>query len=113
MTALAVDIYKQLLRHLRARHHSITYAELAAKVGSHQRSPVFHAALTEVTRACRANKVPCLPAIVWRSGTHRPSTGYFASAHPRARTDRSRLASWEREHAEVMAAAASYPATLS
>jgi hypothetical protein len=113
MTALAVDIYQQLLRHLRAKHPSITYAELATKVGAHPRSPVFYAALTEVTSACRANELPCLPAIVWRSGTRRPSTGYFAAAHPRARTDRSRLAAWEREHAEVIAAATRFPATLS
>ena len=113
MTALAVDIYEQLLRHLRAEHRSITYGELAAKVGVHPRSPVFHAALTEVTTACRANQLPCLPALVWRSGTHRPSTGYFAAAHPRARTDRARLAAWEREHADVVAAAARFPATLS
>ena len=113
MTVLAVDIYEHLLRHLRAEHHSITYGELAAKVGVHPRSPVFHAALTEIASACRASKLPCLPAIVWRSGTHRPSTGYFTAAHPRARTDGARLAAWEREHAEVIAAAARFPATLS
>ena len=113
MTALALAIYTQLVRHLRGKHPSITYGELAAKLEVHPRSPSFHAALTEVTDACRAHQLPCLPAIVWRSGTHRPSTGYFAAAHPRARTDRSRLAAWEREHAEVIAAAARYPAMLS
>lgn len=116
MTALALEIYKQLVRHLRAKHHSITYAGLAAKVSAkqpaHQRSSTFHAALTEVTNACRAAKLPCLPAMVWKSGAHRPSTGYFTTAHPRAKTDKARLEAWEREHADLVAAAASFPATL-
>ena len=116
MTPLALEIYKQLVRRLRAHQHSITYGELAAtvspKIASHPRSPAFHAALGEVAAACRAAGLPCLPAIVWRTDSRRPSTGYYAVAHPRARTDRARTAAWEREHAAVMRAAHKFPGTL-
>jgi hypothetical protein len=116
MTPLAHEIYRQLLRHLRANKHSITYGELAAavskKLPTHQRSQTFHAALGEVTAACRAAQLPCLPAIVWRSGGHRPSTGYFAAAHPRARSEEAQLKAWEREHADVVRETAKFPPTL-
>ena len=116
MTPLAHEIYRQLLRHIRASKHSITYAELAAavskKLPTHQRSTLFHAALGEVTAACRAAKFPCLPAIVWSAAAHRPSSGYYASAHPRARTEKSQRESWEREHANVVRAATKFPPTL-
>ena len=116
MTPLAHEIYRQLLRHLRANKHSITYAELAAavskKLPTHQRSSTFHAALGEVTSACRAAGLPCLPATVWSAGIHRPSTGYYSIAHPRARTEKSRLEAWEREHASVVRDIARFPLTL-
>lgn len=116
MTPLAHEIYRQLLRHIRANKHSITYAELATavskKLPTHQRSPTFHAALGEVTAACRAAELPCLPAIVWSAAAHRPSSGYYASAHPRARTETSQLEAWEREHANVVRHATRFPPTL-
>lgn len=117
MTPLAVEIYKQLVRHLRANKHSITYGELAGLVSkkqpAHQRSPSFHAALGEVTAACRAHGLPCLPAMVWRAGGNRPGSGYYAVAHPRARTDESQIKAWEREHADVIRETAKFPRTLS
>ena len=116
MTPLAHEIYRQLLRHLRTGKASITYAELAAAVSkkhpTHQRSPSLHAALGEVTAACRATGLPCLPAIVWRAAGARPGSGYYLAAHPRARSDGSRVAAWEREHANVMRDAAKFPPTL-
>jgi hypothetical protein len=116
MSPLANEIYKHLLRRARSREPSITYAELAAAVSArhptHHRSPRLHAALTEVTAACRDAGLPCLPAIVWRRTERRPSTGYFKIAHPRARTDAARLAAWEREHARVLAEAARFPPAL-
>jgi hypothetical protein len=116
MSPLALEIYRQLLRLVRAGHPSITYAELARLVGkkhpTHQRSPHFHAALGEVSAACRANALPCLPAVVWRASGRRPGDGYYAVAHPRARTDRARIAAWEREHAAVLAAIDRYPVAL-
>jgi len=116
MTPLAHEIYRQLLRHLRAHKPSITYAELAAavskKLPTHPRSPTFHAALGEVTAACRAAALPSLPAIVWSAGGHRPSSGYYAIAHPRARTEQAQRAAWEREHARVVRAVATFPPTL-
>ncbi|MCW5806609.1 MAG: hypothetical protein KIT31_29870, partial [Deltaproteobacteria bacterium] len=94
----------------------ITYAELAAAVSAthptHQRSPKLHAALTEVSRACRRAHLPCLPALVWRAGVGRPGAGYYAVAHPRALSDAARAAAWERERARVFAEAARYPRTL-
>lgn len=106
MTPLALEIYQQLLRQLRASKHSITYGELAAavskKLRTHQRSRSFHVALGEVTAACRARGLPCLPAIVWRAGSRRPSSGYFAAAHPRARTEKAQLEAWAREHVAVI-----------
>jgi hypothetical protein len=116
MSPLAHEIYRQLLRHLRAGHSSITYGELAQKVSkklaTHQRSPHFHAALGELTVACRANALPCIPAAVWRASARRPGDGYYAIAHPRARTDEARVAAWEREHAAVVSAVDRYPVAI-
>lgn len=116
MTPLAHEIYRQLLRHLRAGKSSITYAELATAVSkkhpTHQRSAAFYAALGEVTSACRAQSLPCLPAIVWSSSDAQPGVGYFKVAHPRAKTEKSQLDAWEREHADVVREAAKFPPTL-
>jgi hypothetical protein len=116
MTPLAHEIYRQLLRRLRSNQPSITYGELAAAVAkkqpAHHRSPAFHAALGEVTAACRAKGLPCIPAMVWRSSADRPGSGYYLLAHPRAKTEAAQLAAWEREHVSVVAGAASYPPTL-
>lgn len=116
MTPLAHEIYRQLLRHLRASKHSITYAQLAAavskKLPTHQRSTTFHAALGEVTAACRAAELPCIPAIVWSAASHRPSSGYYGIAHPRSRTEKAQLVAWEHEHASVVRDVARFPPTL-
>ncbi len=116
MSPLAHEIYRQLLRHLRANRASITYGELATAVGkklpTHHRSPSFHAALTEVTDACRAQRLPCIAAMVWRSAPHRPGPGYFTAAHPRAKTEDAQLRAGEREHADVLRDAAKFPPTL-
>lgn len=116
MSPLATAIYKQLRKQLLSGVYSLTYGELAALVGkrhpTHPRSPRLHAALTEVSEACRARALPCLPALVWRASLLRPSDGYYAVAHPRMRTERSRVEAWRREHAAVLAAAARYPAAL-
>ena len=116
MTPLATEIYKQLVRRVRTRNPSITYVELATlaskRIPTHQRSPKLHAALSEVTLACRAHRLPCLPAIVWRKGTTRPSDGYFKVAHPKVRTEQGRIAAWEDEHDRVLKGAAKYPASL-
>ncbi len=116
MSPLAHEIYRQLLRHLRAGKSSITYGALAQAVSrkhpTHQRSRAFYAALGEVTEACRKSSVPCLPAIVWSVGRTRPSAGYFTVAHPRAKTDKSRIEAWEREHERVVREAAAFPPTL-
>lgn len=116
MSPLANEIYKQLRRQLRANVFSMTYRELvdlvARKHTTHPRSRNLYAALTEVTEACRSANLPCLPAIVWRADLLRPSDGYYAVAHPRARTEKSRVEAWRREHASVLAATERYPATL-
>lgn len=116
MTPLAVHVYQHLRRRLRSHQPWMTYAELAQaldyRFSTHPRSPRLHAALTEVTRACRARGLPVLPAIVWRAGAKRPSTGYFKVAHPRAATDDARLAAWQREHARVLREADNFPASL-
>src|SRR5258706_10432033 len=102
MTPFATAIYKLLLRHARKHEPSITYSALAEQTELHARSPKLHAALGEISQACRHEGLPCLPAIVWRSDTRRPSTGYYKVAHPRAHTDESRVAAWEREHSSVL-----------
>jgi hypothetical protein len=113
VTTYAIQIYKLLLRHARRREPGITYAALAARVGPvHARSPKLHSALTEISVACRGRDLPCLPAIVWRADTKRPSSGYYKVAHPRARTDRARLSAWEREHEAVVRALPNYPPRL-
>ena len=110
MSPLALKIYRHLRHHV-AKHASITYRALAAAVSEmHPRDPRFHAALGEVANACRHAQLPCLPAIVWRADTHRPSDGYYKVAHPRAHTDDAKRSAWEREHARVIAA--SFPARL-
>ena len=112
MTPFATSVYKHLLRHARNKQPAITYAELAARVQIHARSPKLHAALGEISQACRHSGLPCLPAIVWRSDTRRPSTGYYKAAHPRAPSDRARIAAWEREHQRVVRELGSYPVAL-
>ncbi|MFN0249268.1 MAG: hypothetical protein ACKV2T_20455 [Kofleriaceae bacterium] len=116
MSPLAHEIYRQLLRRLRANHHSITYAELASVVAkrqpAHHRSPSFHAALGEVTAACKAAGLPCIAAMVWRSSGSRPGSGYYLIAHPRAKTEAAQLGAWEREHAAVVANATTFPPAL-
>ena len=113
MTPLATKIYKHLRKRVLSGTASITYRELAAATGDHHpRSRAFYAALGEVTNACRHAQLPCLPAIVWAAQTRRPSTGYYKVAHPRAHTDPSKVAAWEREHARVVAEAARFPPTL-
>ena len=113
MSPLAIKIYKQLRKRLIAGKLSITYAELATAAGDvAPRDPKFHAALGEIANACRHLDLPCLPAIVWRTDTRRPSTGYYKVAHPRAHTDESRVSAWQREHARVIRDAAQFPPTL-
>ncbi len=115
MTPLADQIYTLLLRHARKRVPAVTYGELAARVRPtpvHPRSPLLHAALGEVSLACRHSGLPCLPAIVWRADTKRPSDGYYKVAHPRAHTDAARCAAWEREHERVVRELGRYPPRL-
>jgi hypothetical protein len=113
MSPLAQKVYRQLKKQLAAGRESITYRELARACGDvHPRSPALHAALGEVTTACHHAKLPVVPAIVWRAGSNKPSTGYYKVAHPRARTDEARVAAWQREHARVVAEAASLPPAL-
>ena len=112
MSPLAHRVYKQLLSHVRRKKPSITYGELAKSVDVHPRSPALHAALGEVTNACRHSQLPALPAIVWLADKKQPSAGYFKAAHPRAHTSEARVAAWEREHARVISAVAEFPAKL-
>lgn len=116
LTPLAREIYRQLMRRLRANQPSITYGELAAEVSHkipiHPRSSKLHAALGELTEACRARALPILPAIVWRNDTRRPSDGYYRVAHPRSRSYKSQVAAWEHEHARVVRELAQFPASL-
>jgi len=115
MTPLAIEIYKSLRRTIQSQH-SITYKALAELVSkkhpTHQRSSSFHAALSELTAACRENGVPCIAAVVWSASTNRPSEGYYKAAHPRAKTDESKQSAWEREHAAVVSNAAKFPSAL-
>jgi hypothetical protein len=112
MSPLAHRIYKHLLARVRRNKASITYGELATAVAVHPRSPALHAALGEVSNACRHAQLPCLPAIVWRADSKRPSDGYYKVAHPRAHTDEARGAAWEREHARVLREIAQFPTKL-
>ena len=115
-TPLAREIYRRLVRRLRAHQTSITYGELAAEVSReipiHPRSPKLHAALGEVTAACRARALPIVPAIVCRADTARPSDGYYKVAHPRSRSFKSAVAAWEQELARVIAHAEALPVRL-
>jgi len=120
LTPIERNIYRHLVRVLRRGTASITYAELAdaisppgiAKPRVHPRSPRLHAALTEVTLACRARALPAVTAIVWKAGAHRPSDGYYGIAHPRARSWKSQLAAWQDEHARVLREAERLPVGL-
>jgi len=116
MTTLAEEIYRQLRARVRTANPSITYGELAERISpkfpTHPRSSRLHAALGEVTAACRAKRLPCLPAIVWRNDTSRPSEGYYKVAHPRVRTASGRIAAWRSEHERVVREAEQFPASL-
>ena len=116
MSPLATAIYKQLRRRLRTDEPSITYRDLAQGLdyrhATHPRSPQFHAALTEVSEACKQAGLPRLPALVCAAVTKRPSAGYYKVAHPRAQTDETRVAAWERERARVLRDADKFPTAL-
>lgn len=116
LTPLAREVYRRLVRHVRAGKASITYGELAAliseKLPIHPRSSKLHAALGEVTAACRERALPILPAIVWRADSRQPSDGYYAAAHPRSRSLKTQIAAWEEEHARVLREQASFPVAL-
>jgi hypothetical protein len=116
MTPLANQIYKQLLRRVRANKPSITYGELAHAISGrtpvHHRSATFHAALGELSETCRAHQLPCLPAIVWRNDIQRPGVGYYRYAHPRSQTDSARVAAWQREHESVLRESRRFPDVL-
>ena len=116
LSPLANEIYKLLIRRLRAGKPSMTYIELAqalsAKIPTHQRSPKLHAALGEISVACRSGGLPCAPAIVWRQDTRRPGAAYFRYAHPRSRTDATRISAWETEHSRVLAETSRFPNAL-
>ncbi len=113
MSPLAQKLYRHLKKRVIAGHVSITYRQLATSLRNiHPRSPALHVALGELTNACRHAKLPVLPAIVWRAGLDRPSTGYYKVAHPRAHTDEARISAWQREHARVIAEAEAFPVQL-
>ncbi len=116
MSPLATEIYKTLRRRLRASHLSITYGELAAevskKIPTHARSRKLHDALTEVSTACRAQALPCLPAMVWSASTRRPSSGYYRVAHSRSRSELAAITAWEIEYDRVVAGVGAFPAVL-
>ena len=112
MSPLATKIYKHLRKRLTQGKPSITYREIAAHVDLHVRSRDLYVALGEIANACRHAQLPCIPAIVWRSGARMPAAGYFKIAHPRAHTDETRASAWQREHARVISEAAKFPAAL-
>lgn len=116
MSPLAIAIYKVLVKQLKTNRTSITYGALADEVSKkipvHRRSKTFHDALGEVTTACRGADLPCLPAMVWRTDTQKPSDGYYKLAHSRSRSGLAQEKAWEKEHARVIAEASRYPAEL-
>ena len=116
MTELAVEIYKALRRLIQSKHDRVTYKELAELVSkkrpTHQRSPAFHAALTELTTKCRDAGVPCIAAVVCAASTNRPGDGYYKAAHPRAKTEEAKKSAWERERAAVLSNTDKFPASL-
>lgn len=116
LTPIARQIYRHLVKVLRRGTASITYGDLAVavseKIPIHRRSSKLHEALTELTLACRARELPAVTAMVWKSGAHRPSDGYYEIAHPRARSWTGQLEAWREEHARVLREAQDLPATL-
>lgn len=112
LSPLAVAIHKVLVRRLRSRSPLLTYGELvealAPKHSTHRRSRALHAALNEVSTACRARGLPCLPALVHRADRGRPGLAYYRTAHPRVRSDAARVAAWEAELIAVLAASERY-----
>jgi hypothetical protein len=113
---LAAAIYKLLVRRLHGRTPTLTYGELVRALAprhvTHRRSPALHAALGEVSLACRARGLPCLPALVHRADTGRPGPAYFRTAHPRVRAEAAQRAAWDVELAAVVIAEARYPPRL-
>jgi hypothetical protein len=109
MSPLASSIYKHLVRRLRGGAKSLSYRELSRTVQTHHRSARLHAALGEVIAACRARHLPCLPAIVWRSGRNMPGPAYFAHAHTRLRNPAACREAWQAEYAAVLAHRLRYP----
>lgn len=116
ITPMAQLIYRHLVRKLRTGTASITYRELAEavseKIPTHPRSSRLHAALSEVTQACRQRELPAVTAIVWRAGSHRPSDGFFPIAYPRMRSFENQIAAWKTEHVAVLRSAEQLPRSL-
>ena len=120
LSPLARAIYGLLRRTLRSDRAAgcITYGELAAALRAAgypsmiPRNRLMHVALGEVTRACQAQRLPVLPAIVWRRDRARPGDQYYPLAHPAARTAEAQRSAWKREHDRVVAASARYPPSV-
>jgi hypothetical protein len=116
LTPIAQQVYRHLVRTLRGGTASITYRQLAEaiskKTPTHPRSSKLHAALTEVTKACREHEIPAVTAAVWKAGAGRPSDGYFPIAYPRLRSFETQLEAWRAEHVRVVREAANLPASL-
>ncbi len=116
ITPLARQIYRHLVRTIRRGTASLTYRELATalseKTPTHPRSSKLHAALTEVTHACRKRDLPAVTAIVWKAGTKRPSDGYYPIAHPRVRSFKAQVEAWKEEYARVLRDIEQLPGSL-
>jgi hypothetical protein len=96
LSPLAQAIYAILQPRVPSWTPEIAYEDLVARLPPlpppyddiDVRDPRLSDALGEIVVACRAKKLPALPAIVVRKDTRMPGIGYYPVAHPAAAGDR-------------------------
>lgn len=119
LTALAAAIFAVLRNRVPSPAGQITYDDLVHRLGAlpppnaglSARDPRLDAALGELVRACRANNLPAISALVVRADTGQPGVGYYPVADPAtANDDALRTIAWGNEM--LLVRATNYPTTL-
>jgi hypothetical protein len=115
MSPLAEAVYQVLRRRTCLPDPRLSYAQLAEQLRAasddfediHHRSRPLYAALNEVGRECRRQRLPPLPALVVRADTRRPGEAYYAGKCTGIVYRGDKVAAWRRDLEAVKATA--YP----
>jgi hypothetical protein len=113
LSPLAARIYAILRRRVPSSRNAatMTYKQIALRVGVSHRGPALDRALGELVTRCRSRGLPAIAALVVRADLGIPGAGYYGLAHgiqPRPRPVAA--LAWARE--VVLVCSTSYPTVL-